>query len=184
MPPKTAEAKAAYNKAYREKNKEDISAYEKPYREKNKDPIAAYQKAYREKNKEAIKSYREKNKEARLAYNKDYYEKNKEARKNYFETYYQEKHKDTLLLRRYGITLAEKNKMQDEQGNKCKICYRDFSSDVEPNVDHCHTSGKVRGLLCQQCNVGLGNFKDNPLVFIKAAEYLKEQGEEAPPEGN
>ena len=177
MPPKTAEAKAAYNKAYREKNKEDISAYEKAYRDKNKESIAAYQKAYREKN-------REKNKESIAAYNKDYYEKNKEARKNYFETYYQEKHKDTLLLRRYGITLAEKNKMQDEQGNKCKICYRDFSSDVEPNVDHCHTSGKVRGLLCQQCNVGLGNFKDNPLELVKAAEYLKEQGEEAPPEGN
>ena len=90
MPPKTAEAKAANNKAYREKNKE------------------------------AIKSYREKNKEARLAYNKDYYEKNKEARKNYFETYYQEKHKDTLLLRRYGITLAEKNKCRTSRGTNVR----------------------------------------------------------------
>ena len=120
MPPKTAEAKAAYDKAYREKNKEVIAAYKKAYD----------------------------------------------------------------VLKRYSMTLAEKNKMKDEQGNKCKICYQDFSSDVEPHVDHCHTSGKIRGLLCSRCNLGLGHFQDNPLVFIKAAEYLKEQGEEAPPEGN
>ena len=129
---------------------------------KNEEDGEAWRKAYREKNKEVLKAYskayREKNKEAIVAYNKDYYEKNKYAK--------------------YGITLTEKNKMQDEQGNKCKICYQDFSADVKPAVDHCHTSGKVRGLLCNNCNVGLGMFQDNPVALIKAAEYLKEQGEQ------
>jgi tetratricopeptide (TPR) repeat protein len=170
MPLKNKEARAAYKKDHREKNKEAYKAYSKTYREKNKEAIAAYQKAYREKNKEAIaayiKDYQEKNKEAIKAYR----EKNKEARAAYQKAY--------DVLKRYGITLAEKKKMQDEQGNKCKICYQDFPSDVAPNVDHCHTSGKVRGLLCWNCNIGLGSFKDNPLVLIKAAEYLKEQGEE------
>lgn len=127
------------------------AAYKKDYREKHKEAIAAYSKDYREKNKEAI-----------LAYQKAYREENQ----------------DTILLRKYGITLVEKKKMKDEQGNKCKICQKAFTSDCKSNVDHCHTSGKVRGLLCWKCNVGLGSFKDNPLVLIKAAEYLKEQGEQ------
>ena len=187
MPYKIAEEEVAYQKAYYEKNKEARLAYKKDYYEKNKEDRLAYKKDYYEKNKESIaayiKAYREENKEDISAHNKDYYKKNKEARLTYQKAY-REENKDAILFRRRGITLAEKNKMKDEQGNKCKICYRDFSSDVEPNVDHCHTSGKVRGLLCQQCNVGLGNFKDNPLELVKAAEYLKEQGEEAPPEGN
>ena len=141
---------------------------------KNKEARAAYQKAYYKKNKEAYKAwtkaYREKNKEAIAASNKAYREKNKEAKAAYQKAY--------TVLKRYGITLAEKNKMQDEQENKCKICHQDFLADVEPHVDHCHTSGKIRGLLCSRCNLGLGHFQDNPLALVKAAEYLKEQGEE------
>ena len=133
------------------KNKEA----QKAYYEKNKEACKAYSKAYKEKNKEAIAAQR-----------KSYREKNKEAIKAY------------LILKKYGITLAEKKEMLNEQGNKCKICLQDFPSDVAPNVDHCHTSGKVRGLLCWNCNIGLGSFKDNPVVLIKAAEYLKEQGEQ------
>ena len=151
MPPKTAEERAAYGKAYREKNKEALVAYRKAYYEKNKEAI----KAYREKNKEAMKAYQEKNKEALAAYNKAFY-----------------------MLRKYGITLAEKKEMLNEQGNKCKICLQEFNDKVVSCVDHCHTMGNIRGLLCRQCNVGLGNFKDNPVALIKAAEYLKEQGEE------
>ena len=83
-----------------------------------------------------------------------------------------------IILKNYGITLVEKKKMQDEQGNKCKICQKAFTSDCKSNVDHCHTSGKIRGLLCWKCNIGLGHFQDNPLVLIKAAEYLKNQGEQ------
>ena len=121
------------------------------------------------KNKEAYKDYYKKNKEAIAAYKKDHYEKNKEAYAAYSKNYY--------VLRKYGITLAEKKKIKDEQENKCKICYQNFSSDVEPHVDHCHTTGEIRGLLCIRCNLGLGYFQDNPLALVRAAEYLKEQGE-------
>ena len=107
------------------------------------------------KNKEAGKAYQEKNKESIAAYKKAY-----------------------DVLTKYGITLVERKKMQDEQGNKCKICQKAFTSDCKSNVDHCHTSGKIRGLLCWKCNIGLGHFQDNPLVLIKAAEYLKNQGEQ------
>jgi hypothetical protein len=43
------------------------------------------------------------------------------------------------------------------------------------NIDHCHTTGAIRGLLCHGCNVGLGYFKDSPERLIKAAEYLQKR---------
>tara|TARA_R110002012_G_scaffold319815_1_gene541427 strand:- start:83 stop:616 length:534 start_codon:yes stop_codon:yes gene_type:complete len=174
MPLKNKEARAAYNKDHREKNKEAYKAYNKDYREKNKEARVAYNKAYRERNKESRaaynKVYRERNKEALAVRRKAYNAENKEARAAYNKAFY--------MLRKYGITLAEKKEMLNEQGNKCKICLQEFNDKVVSCVDHCHTMGKIRGLLCRQCNVGLGNFKDNPLALVKAAEYLKEQGEE------
>lgn len=78
---------------------------------------------------------------------------------------------------RYGLAPGEYDAMLSDQDNKCAIC-----SDVleTPNVDHDHSCcpgdggcGRcVRGLLCRGCNVGLGSFRDNPDVLIRAADYL------------
>lgn len=79
------------------------------------------------------------------------------------------------LKERYGITLEEYDNMLKEQGGGCKIC---GSPDPKRKgskhlvVDHCHATGKVRGLLCYRCNVGLGNFEDGPALVLKAYEYL------------
>jgi len=165
MPHKTAEARAAYSKAYYEKNKEA----RKDYYKKNKGARRAYDKDYYKKNKEAKsaydKAYREENKEALEARRKAYYEKNKEARRAY--------NKALSLLKKYGITLVEKKKMMNEQGNKCKICLQEFNDKVVSCVDHCHSTEKIRGLLCRNCNAGLGFFKDDTKILIKAIEYLK-----------
>lgn len=59
--------------------------------------------------------------------------------------------------------------MLKDQKNTCKICKRE--TDLE--VDHCHESLKVRGLLCTQCNVGLGSFFDNPDFLREAVNYLE-----------
>lgn len=55
--------------------------------------------------------------------------------------------------------------------NRCSICQEPFEND-NFQVDHCHTSGKVRGLLCQPCNMGLGSFKDATKNLLNAVEYL------------
>ena len=81
---------------------------------------------------------------------------------------------NTKLKKRFGITIEEYNKMYDAQDGKCLICEATESVfNHRLAVDHCHTSGKIRGLLCKACNVGLGNFKDNKSYLQKAIAYLE-----------
>lgn len=63
--------------------------------------------------------------------------------------------------------------MYAKQGGRCAICENNLEID-KLNVDHCHTTNKIRGLLCDQCNYGLGNFKDNVSTLTKAIKYLNE----------
>lgn len=73
--------------------------------------------------------------------------------------------------RRYKVPLAKIIKLHTEQGNCCAICgLKQSSSDL--HLDHCHSTGKVRGLLCWRCNTGLGFFHDIPLLLIHASAYL------------
>lgn len=79
------------------------------------------------------------------------------------------------LSRTYGITLDDYQRMVMEQGGACSICER-----TDPicryglwHIDHCHTTGAVRGLLCMMCNVGIGQFQDDPARVRSAIEYVK-----------
>lgn len=58
------------------------------------------------------------------------------------------------------------------QNNQCKIC--GIIPENRLFVDHCHISGKIRGLLCRDCNIGLGYFRDSEENLAKAIVYLKE----------
>lgn len=84
------------------------------------------------------------------------------------------------LKTNYGLTLEEYQAMLDKQGGGCAICGRQETQRSNPQgvvdslrVDHCHTTGKIRGLLCSKCNFGLSNFNDNPELLINAAKYLR-----------
>lgn len=81
------------------------------------------------------------------------------------------KRHDSVLRERFGIGLYQYQKMYEEQGGKCYLCGSGESRNLA--VDHCHSSGNVRRLLCSQCNQALGLFKDNPDVLRKAAEYVE-----------
>lgn len=78
-----------------------------------------------------------------------------------------EARKITRLKSRYALSHEQFNKMLDEQDGTCAICKKPAVV-----VDHDHSTGEVRGLLCPQCNSGLGFFEDNPTLLSKAAEYL------------
>jgi len=69
------------------------------------------------------------------------------------------------LRQLYGITAEEFNERYDAQEGRCGICKRPF--DRQPCVDHEHATGKVRGLLCIPCNVGLGWFENNEEAMIE-----------------
>lgn len=78
------------------------------------------------------------------------------------------------LKRMFGMSLEEYDiKLQSQQG-VCAICGGLCKSGKRLAVDHNHTTGKIRDLLCGNCNGGLGKFMDNPELLIKAADYLKE----------
>jgi hypothetical protein len=77
------------------------------------------------------------------------------------------------LKRHYGITQDQFDAMLMAQGNACAICRSEEPSGAGSfHVDHCHTTQRVRGLLCHHCNLGLGNFKDNPESLTAALKYL------------
>lgn len=88
--------------------------------------------------------------------------------------WYKEQYLRASLLRAYNITLEERNELTQKQGNKCGICTREFCKEIGPYVDHCHTTGKVRGILCSKCNLILGQIKDNIQIAKNIIKYLGE----------
>jgi hypothetical protein len=97
---------------------------------------------------------------------------------------YQDKNKEKILSngriynikKRYGITQLDYDKMFVEQNGKCAIC---GSSEIKRTnskhfcIDHCHTTNKVRGLLCHDCNVILGKLKDSVDMCKSVIKYLE-----------
>lgn len=80
-----------------------------------------------------------------------------------------------LYQKKYGITIEDYNNLFIKQNGKCAICKSSFTGRGSPifDVDHCHETGIVRGLLCVKCNLGLGSFKDNIDALSEAINYLK-----------
>lgn len=76
----------------------------------------------------------------------------------------------------YNMTPDEYSRLLDFQGGQCAICNTDKAGGRfgQFQVDHDHKTGDIRGLLCYQCNIGLGKFKDSRDLLLAAIEYLKE----------
>lgn len=92
--------------------------------------------------------------------------------KNYQENgYYRNYH----YTRRYGISLKEYENLLEKQNGVCAICKApntDRRRYPYLHVDHCHSTGKVRGLLCPVCNKALGLFRDNTKILQRAINYI------------
>lgn len=79
----------------------------------------------------------------------------------------------TKLKQKYGISTEEYDKMFDEQKGVCYICEQPHVR-RSLNVDHCHSTGKVRKLLCDKCNMVLGLVNDSGSLLLKMKDYLYE----------
>ncbi len=156
-----------YPEKYKANNAEKVAEFKQRY---HNDPEyrakeLAKRAEYYKKNKESIKARRAAN------------PKTKAAQKEYNDTH-KLQHRNSTLMKNFGITLDEYNEIVAEQQGVCWICRKPNNAkntDGSPKVlyvDHCHKTGKVRGLLCMSCNTAIGHFKDNTEILARAAEYL------------
>lgn len=76
----------------------------------------------------------------------------------------------------FGLTVEQYTAMVEAQNGVCAICGKPESHPRKKNlaVDHCHTTGKIRGLLCNSCNTGIGLLKEDERLFLRTIEYLKQ----------
>lgn len=121
-------------------------------------------------------------------YNKEYAKKNREKILKIKSKYnnkveLRDKFKNYKLKHRFGITINVYNKMKIDQNGLCKICNKKETAKhrignkvriKDLAVDHCHKTGKVRGLLCSICNRALGYAKEDVKILSKMIEYLLE----------
>lgn len=153
-----------------------MAAYRLEHREKNAD----YQKQYRVKNanklKEGQRRYYQDHRAELIVAQTERDRKRKPEIKEYHAGWYQRRGRDKQLQKTYGITLGQYNKMLADQSGVCAICNGICQAKKCLSVDHDHITGVIRGLLCHACNVGLGKFKDNPIILREAALYLERGG--------
>jgi hypothetical protein len=81
------------------------------------------------------------------------------------------------LKRKYGITIADYDRMFEQQGGVCAICGEARPEERTLHVDHDHETGVIRGLLCFRCNNALGDFREEYELFQRAADYLDRDDE-------
>ncbi len=82
----------------------------------------------------------------------------------------------SYLQRTYGMSLEEYTSLLSAQNASCAICQTHYSKVLHGKlcVDHCHESGKIRGLLCHPCNAAIGLLKEDEEVLYRAARYIRE----------
>jgi hypothetical protein len=181
-------------KSYREKHRSKIAQIQRAYYQKYKDRLRRYAKEYNLRNKDQVSQQRKEhyqlNREAKIRKSREYYQANKaaiqrkntERRRRYRQTpegraalqrenrrRYQAI-RDWTLRKKFGIGIEQFEELLKKQHHRCAIC--GVKEDGQKlDVDHCHKTKKVRGLLCRSCNIGLGMFKDDQKILHAAYLY-------------
>ena len=106
------------------------------------------------------------------AWSKNNVEKASARKRRWYEAN-AEKQRHTVVKRKYGLSDCDYKKMMSDQSGLCAICDRSLDGKWISQVDHCHATGKIRGLLCLNCNSGIGRFGDNTDLLRKAILYLE-----------
>lgn len=148
--------------------------YQRRYRERHPDKAKAHDKRSQERRieKRQTPEGREAYRAWWRAYGKKYAALNPEKAKAKQQRSNRKHGRKRQLKHLYGLTLEQYAALLHEHGNCCAICREPFTAVLKPHVDHDHSSGAVRGLLCRFCNWGLGKFFDNPNRLLLAIGYL------------
>ena len=166
-----------YQQQYYRKNKAKRIAESTAYQQQNKEQRTKYMREYASANREKFRRDSDQqskyNDRRRQQYSEDpalrerYRNQAREWARNNREK------REEQRLRKYGITPDEYQAKYKSQKGQCAICRYEFTDRKSVHVDHCHESGKFRGLLCSQCNLGIGKFSDDPEKLARAAMYLR-----------
>lgn len=119
---------------------------------------------FRERQKKNARKYYQNNKPR-------FYELNKASKLRNPEKY-KEAARKYHLKKTYNLTIEELNSMIEKQNGKCAICGNPDFGKKGPSVDHSHSTGKIRGILCGRCNKAVGLFLDDTGVMNKAIDYI------------
>lgn len=163
-----------YARQWRKAHPEQSGAAWKKWKEAHPDSVRESQKrSYAKRDKallrERRRKYREEHFEEVRAKERAYYEKNYDRLKAQRKAWQDAQGKAHHIRNKYGLSLEALQTMEDTQNGLCAICGR---VPVKFHVDHDHVTGRVRGLLCNHCNWGLGHFFDNCTLLQKAIVYL------------
>ena len=180
-------------------NKEKMKLYVTKWIEEHKEELKAYRdkpenkmrmKLYYENNKEEIKVERDKpeNKEKMKLYMTKWIEEHKEELKTNRDKpenkmRMKELSRGSSLKKKYNLSIDNYQRMIEQQNNKCAICSNGETNTFKGNivylsVDHDWKTGKVRELLCKNCNTSLGNLNEDISLFYKCIKYLKKHQED------
>lgn len=159
----TREERNAKVREWRKKNIEDQRSKQRERYHRNKEQRAAY-----------IKQWKKDNPEKQAGYEAKWAAKETKAQK-----------RNRHLKQKYGITHEEYQAMVDERNNCCDICKQQPRDGRYLVVDHCHKTGKIRGLLCDACNTGIGLLGDNPKeLLLRMKRFLAKYKRVGPVEDN
>lgn len=162
--------------AHKEELKQARAERHELNREKETQQAMAWKASHPEATRKSFTKYNEAHRDQTNAYLADYRGANRELLNSKAKVYNannREKIRASYIKRKYGMTLEEWDALFEEQCGGCAICKQPLEAVKKLVIDHCHNSSKVRGLLCSNCNTGLGLFKDNPESLQAAIEYLK-----------
>jgi hypothetical protein len=158
-------------KEYYIRDRDRIKAKSAKYYEDNKPKVLARIKQSNFENpipnRERAKKFAKKNPERVKKYMEQWLENHPEQRKVFMRN---------SRIRKYGIQPEIYYKLLNEQENRCAICKQEEEK-RNLSIDHCHKTGRVRGLLCSNCNRGIGFLKDNVQFLKNAVQYLAENKE-------
>ena len=174
MAHRNPEDKRAYDAAYRQANKdkrrEQHAAQHAAMTPEQRERKRAYNKAWRDANREHVRA-------VNAAWTTANPEKVREVRQRWRAAPGRREEITTRwwrsqIVKLYGITPDDYDRLLMEQGGVCAVCKRPPADKQRLCVDHCHTTNKVRGLLCSKCNTGLGQFDESPGSLLSAIAYL------------
>ncbi len=173
---------------YRERNRERLNEQARDRYAVNRDAICARKRAaYESRRDEAPEEHRAKQRERYERYGREYAaawakansEKAARSRRKW-RSENQERARELHLLARFGLTADAYDALFAKQHGRCAICGREeWRIDKRTSrpralaVDHCHETGRVRGLLCFSCNIAIGFLEDSPALAESASRYLR-----------